>query len=201
MGIFNEMHMDVLKELGTIGSGNAVTSLAKMLGRKVEMHVPKVNFVEFKEISAFIGGPENIIVGILVSITGDIQGIMMFLLKMESARSLVRAMMGGAEVSEGDFTEIELSAIQEIGNIMISAYFSSLAGMMNKQFTPSPPFISIDMANAILSVPAIEFGKVADRALFIESSFSVNNVDVGGYFILVPDLPSFQSIMRALGVE
>jgi chemotaxis protein CheC len=57
------------------------------------------------------------------------------------------------------------------------------------------------MANAILSVPAIEFGKVADRALFIESAFSVDGVDIGGYFILVPDLPSFQSILSALGVN
>ena len=200
MSIFNESHFDVLKELGSIGSGNAVTSLAKMIGRKVEMQTPKVNLVEFKDISTFIGGPENIIVGILVSVSGEIQGIMMFLLKMEAAGNLIKIMMSGMETSSEGFSEIELSAIGEIGNIMISSYFSSLSGMINKQFKPSPPFVSVDMANAILSVPAIEFGKVADHALFIESSFSVDSIDVGGYFILVPDLPSFQSILSALGV-
>ena len=201
MSALNEMHIDALKELGTIGSGNAVTSLAKMLGRKVDMHVPKVNFVEFKDISNFIGGPESIVVGILVSISGEIQGIMMFLLKMDAARSMVEIMMSGMETSEEGFNEIEISAVQEIGNIMISSYFSSLASMIHKRFKPSPPFVSIDMANAILSVPAIEFGKVADHALFIESSFSVDQVDIGGYFVLVPDLPSFKSILSALGVE
>jgi chemotaxis protein CheC len=196
----NEIHFDVLKELGNIGSGNAVTALAKMLGRKVDMQVPHVNLVEFKDLAEFIGGPESTIVGILVSISGDIQGIMMFLLKVDSAHRLVDIVMNGMETSEVWFNEIELSAIQEIGNIMVSSYFTSLAGLINKSFIPSIPYLSIDMANAILSVPAIEFGKVSDRALFIETTFSVDDINVGGYFVLVPDMPSFTTILTSLGV-
>ena len=198
---FSETHFDILKELGNIGSGHAVTALAKMLGKKVDMPVPKVNLVEFKDIASFVGGPENIIVGILVSISGDINGIMMFLLKMDSANRLVDIIMGGMERPKDTFDEMAQSAIQEIGNIMISSYVGSLAGLINKVIKPSIPYLSIDMANAILSVPAIEFGKVADRVLFIESGFEVDMVNVSGYFILVPDMPSFNSILRALGVE
>lgn len=205
MNSFNNLsdtHFDILKELGNIGSGNAVTALAKMLGKKVDMPVPKVNLVEFKDIASFVGGPENIIVGILVSISGDIQGIMMFLMKMESAYGLLEIVMNGMEVKkDGGFNEMESSAIQELGNIMIGSYIGSLAGLTNKVFKPSVPYLSVDMANAILSVPAIEFGKVSDRVLFIESSFEVDMVNVSGYFILVPDMPSFTSILRALGVE
>ncbi|MDR1665061.1 MAG: chemotaxis protein CheC [Clostridiales bacterium] len=198
---WNDMHFDILKEIGNIGSGNAVTSLAKMLNRKVDMFVPNVNLVEFKDVADFIGGPESTIVGILVSISGDITGIMMFLMKMESAHALVEIVMNGMETSEVWFNEIELSALQEIGNIMVSSYFTSLAGLTSKSFIPSIPYLSIDMANAILSVPAIEFGKVSDRALFIETSFAVDQVNVGGYFVLVPDMPSFKTILSALGVE
>lgn len=197
----NEQHFDILKELGNIGAGNAVTALAKMLGRKVDMMVPKVNLVEFKDIASFVGGPENIIVGILVSISGDIQGIMMFLLKMDSAHRLLDIIMKGMETSVEGFNEIECSAIQEIGNIMIGSYLGSLAGLINKVLKPSVPYLSIDMANAILSVPAIEFGKVSDRVLFIESAFEVDMVNVSGYFIMVPDMPSFSNLLKALGVE
>ena len=201
-GIFDKSHFDILRELGNIGSGNAVTALAKMLGKKVDMHVPKVNVVEFKDIADFIGGPELIIVGILVSISGDIHGIMMFLMRMESAESLVQIIMNGMETpKEEGFNEIERSAIQEMGNIMISSYLGSLAGLTNQLIIPSIPYLSIDMANAILSVPAIEFSKVADRALFIESSFAVDTDEVGGYFIFVPDMPSFGILFKALGVE
>jgi chemotaxis protein CheC len=199
--VFDESHFDILKELGNIGSGNAVTALAKMLGRKVEMRVPKVNLVEFKDIADFIGGPEHIIVGLLVSISGDIKGIMMFLLKIESAEVLAKIILQGMPVADEGFNDIEKSAIQEIGNIMAGSYLGSLAGLTNKVFIPSVPYLSIDMANAILSVPAIEFGKVADRALFIETAFGVDSFDVNGYFLLVPDMPSFGIILKSLGVE
>jgi chemotaxis protein CheC len=204
MGIYdnlNDAHLDVLKELASIGSGNAVSALAKMLNKKVRMPVPKVNLLEFKDIASFVGGPENIVVGILVSISGELQGIMMFLMRTQVARTMVEIIVGSPEGSGDEFSEMGKSVIQEIGNIMIGSYLGSLAGLINKKIRPSIPFLSIDMANAILSVPAIEFGKVADRVLFIESAFSVEQVDVSGYFLLVPDLPSFESILKALGVE
>ena len=199
---FSENNIDILKELGNIGTGQALGSLAKMINKRVSMPVPNVLLVEFQEVSNFVGGPENIIVGILVSISGDVNGIMMFLLQMESAHMLTDAVLGGMGQSTdpNEFTEMEISVIQEIGNIMISSYLGSLAGMINLKMRPSIPYMSIDMANAILSVPAIEFGKVADRALFIESKFSIEKVDVGGCFIFIPDMESLERILNALGV-
>jgi len=198
----NDTHMDVLKELASIGSGNAVSALARMLNRKVEMPMPIIKLIEFKDIAMFVGGPENIILGILVSVSGDIRGIMMFLLKMESAQRMAEIATSRYGMSTtGEFNELEISAVQEIGNIMISSYLSSLSKLIHKTFKQSVPSLSIDMANAILSVPAIEFGKVSDKVLFIESGFSVDQASVSGYFILVPDLPSFVDILKALGVE
>ena len=62
---------------------------------------------------------------------------------------------------------------------------------MDYTINQSIPYLSVDMAQAILSVPAIELGKVADKALFIESTFSeVTEKDssekLSGYFMLVP---------------
>ncbi len=206
---FNSMHFDVLREIGNIGAGNAVSALAKMLGKKVDMFVPVVNLVGFSEIANFIGGPENIIFGILVNLSGDINGMMMFLSTRSTAQSLIRILLGNvnqnndeAENSENKFnySEMELSAFSEIGNILASSYLGSLAQLINKDIKPSVPYLSIDMANAILSVPAIEFGKIADSVLFIESVFATEEENVSGYFILVPDYESFGKILKALGV-
>lgn len=193
------IHYDTLREIGNIGSGNAITALAKMLNKKVDMSVPVVNLLEFKDIANFIGGGEQLIVGILVGISGDINGIMMFIIKKESAHKLIHILMNQPELSES-FTEMELSALQEIGNILAGSYLSSLASLINKKVVPSIPYLSIDMANAILSVPAIEFGKVGDRVLFIESVFQAENDHVSGYFVLVPDMASLQMILSVLGV-
>jgi chemotaxis protein CheC len=167
------------------------------------MPVPNVVLVEFRDVSMFVGGPENIICGILVNISGDMDGMMMFLMKMNSARQLVKTILGDmAGNSEGyNFNEMEVSTIQEIGNIMISAYIGSMCGITNQKMRPSIPYMSVDMANAILSVPAIEFSKVADRVLFIESAFTVDGVDISGCFLFVPDMPSLDRMLQALGVQ
>ena len=198
----NDMHLDVLKEIGSIGTGNAVTAISSLLNKKVQMNMPTVNLVEFKNLADFVKGPENILVGVLVGITSDINGMMMFLMDMDTAKHLVKSILSGmgGHNDTGEFGELELSTIAEISNIMAGSYLGSLSGLTNLHIRQSVPMLAIDMANALLSVPAIEFGKMADHVLFINSSFSVENVDVSGYFILVPDEDSFVKIMRSLGV-
>ncbi|MDL2248753.1 chemotaxis protein CheC [Tyzzerella sp. OttesenSCG-928-J15] len=198
----NQIHFDVLREVGNIGAGNAVTSLSKMLDRKVDMSVPNVSMVDFADVSNFIGGPENLVAGILVNLGGDINGIMMFLTEEKYCVPLIQELFGNTGLfGEGEgLNEVVLSALKEVGNILAGAYLSSLADLIQKKISPSTPSICIDMAGAILSVPAIEFSKVADQVLLIESVFETMTMDISGYFILVPDFESFKTIFTSLGV-
>jgi len=198
----DDVHVDVLSEVGNIGASHAATALAKMLGKRIAVSVPSVRMVDFKDIADFVGGGETILIGILINISGDIDGMMMFIVKTGTAHTLITMLMGGMSQTEieNEFSEMEQSAMQEIGNILCSSYLGALAGLINIKIIPSVPYLAIDMANAILSVPAIEFGKVADQALFIESVFTADGSDVSGFFLLVPDMPSFDRILSTLGV-
>src|SRR5690554_1239241 len=90
----DDTHMDVLREIGNIGAGNAVTALAKMLNKKVDMDVPKVKVMKFKDVSEILGGAEIPVVGLLLNVEGDIAGSIMFILKSDAARTLVNILMG-----------------------------------------------------------------------------------------------------------
>jgi len=197
----NQTQMDVFKELASIGAGNAVTALSKILKKKVSMSVPQVKLLDFKDVSAFIGGPENLIIGVLVNLSQDVTGMMMFLIETKCARSVISLIIGRRLSPDRDFSELELSAMQEIGNILCSSYLGSLSSMTGQKIMPSVPQLAIDMAGAILSVPAIEFGKVSDKVLFIESTFAAEQENVSGFFVLVPDPPSFEKILASLGVS
>jgi chemotaxis protein CheC len=166
------------------------------------MPVPNVSWLDFHNVANFVGGPENIIVGILVSLSGNIQGMMMYLMDLDAAHSIAEMVINTPPPEDKlFFGEMERSVIEEVGNIMISSYLSSLAGLTNSQIKPSIPYMCVDMANAILSVPASEFGRMADKMLFIESQISIENIKFSGCFVLVPNLHSFYRIIRALGVE
>lgn len=197
----DNMQYDVLKELGNIGAGNATTALSMMLNSKIDMKVPNVALLEFQELPEIIGGAENIVTGILFTLEGQVDGMMMFMMEMTAARHLVNILMGNSsDYNAQEFTEMELSALNEIGNIISGAYLSSLSSLTNILITSSIPYLAIDMAGAILSVPAIEFGKIGDKALLIETEFGDDIKAVNGYFILIPTLNSYEAILTSLGL-
>ncbi len=192
----NQEFYDVLREIGNIGAGNATTALAQMLGCKVDMAVPQVRLLEFSEVGTIMGGEEQIMAGIYLMVEGDITGSILFLLNKESARKLIAKLMGMESIGD-NLTEMEQSALKEIGNIITASYLNSLSMLTQLVIYPSVPALSIDMAGAILSVPAIEFGTMGDKLLLIQTQFFEG---LDGYFILVPDLDSYDKILEALGM-
>lgn len=195
----SEAYFDVLKEIGNIGAGNAMTALSQMLQCKVDMKVPQVRLLPFGEVGTIMGGEEQIMVGVYLGVEGDITGSMMFLVETSSAKHLINKIMMGMASDGDEFSEMELSAMKEVGNIITGAYLNSLSTLTNLKIYPSPPDLTVDMAGAILSVPAIQFGTIGDNLLLIQSQF-YDDVAIDGYFILIPDLESYSKILTSLGI-
>ncbi len=195
----SQNYYDILKEIGNIGAGNAMTALSQMLQCKVDMKVPQVKLVPFKEVGALMGGEEQIMLGVYLGVEGDITGSMMFLVETASAKHLINKIMMGMASESPEFSEMELSAMKEVGNIITGAYLNSLSTLTNLKIYPSPPDLTVDMAGAILSVPAIDFGILGDNLLLIQSQF-YDEVEIDGYFILIPDLESYSKILTSLGI-
>ena len=195
----DNMYFDVLREIGNIGAGNATTALAQLLNKKLDMSVPKIELVPFNKLGSIIGGEEEVVVGIYLFLEDDISGSMMFLLSKDAARQLVNDLMGMYTNAQSDFGEMELSALQEIGNIITGAYLSALSGLTHLKITASIPYLTIDMAGAILSVPAIEFGILGDEMLLIQSQI-YDEIAIDGFFIMVPDVDSYKKILTSLGL-
>ncbi|MBN2898307.1 MAG: chemotaxis protein CheC [Clostridia bacterium] len=196
---FNDIIIDVLREVGNIGAGNAATALAKMINKKVDMNVPKVNVMDLPEVPELLGGAEKEVCGIFFKLDGDIEGSIMFVLNIQSALNLVNLLMPR---DDNTFDEFTFSALQEIGNILSGSYISSLSGLTNLNIHISVPSLAIDMAGAILSVPAIQFGLMGDTILIIENQFIEEDIakSVQGYFFLIPEIDSYEKLLNSLGV-
>src|SRR3989339_1298090 len=143
--------LDVLKEIGNIGAGNSMSALSKMLNRKIDMTVPKVKILKFNEVNEILGGEELIVVGILVDLSGDITGSIMIIIKCDAARKLVDILMNNKTETNNiteeniEFSELELSALTEVGNILAGAYLSAISSLTSLNITLNIPYIAIDM--------------------------------------------------------
>ncbi|KEO82954.1 chemotaxis protein CheC [Tumebacillus flagellatus] len=195
-----EFQLSVLREVGNIGAGHAATALSKLLGSEIQMNVPRVSVVGFEEISEIVGGSEQFVIGIFLRVEGEIPGSIFFLLQVESAKRLVTDLVGSMGSAEPDeFSEMEISALQEIGNILAGSYLSSLADFTKKEMSPTPPAIAVDMAGAILSIGLVQLG--ADYALLVDTEFVQGARNIEGHFFMLPDPGSVRILFHALGVD
>lgn len=198
---FADFQLDVLKEVGNIGAGHAATALSRLLDKPVDMLVPKVRMVEFEEIADSVGGAERVVIAIFLRVEGETPGNLFFILSLESAKKLLRNLVGIEVVDDEHYTDMELSALSEIGNILAGSYLSSLADFTQLYMSPTVPALAIDMAGAILSYGLIQFGQMGDHALLIDTKFLDGNDEIEGHFFLIPDPESFNKIFVALGVQ
>jgi len=197
----SQMHLDVLREIGNIGSGNAATSLAEMLNAPVAMSVPTVKILDIGELADRLGGPETQVVGILFSLSSDFEGLMMFITQKQFAHLVLNVLMNKDFSSFEELSELDLSAIKEVGNIMVGAYMRAISTMTNMSIGLSPPSIAIDMVGALLNVPAVEMEKYGDKALFIQDAFINEANQVTSYLLLIPEVGYLKKLFQILGIE
>ena len=190
-------YMDVLKEIGNIGAGNATTALASMLQCRIDMAVPEVKLIEVDELAESLGGKERVMTAIFLEVEGDITGDIIFLLEKGSASFLVSKLMG-MEVNGDGFSEMELSCIKEISNIIAGSYLNSLSTLTNLKIYPSVPHLQMDMVDSLLHSP-MSGAKDNDQILFIQTEFT-DDIQLGGYFVMIPDTESYGKILGALGI-
>lgn len=200
MGYIDADELDILTELGSIGAGNATTSLSVLLNSKLSMEMPKVSFMDFNDFVESIGGAENVIAGVMSNIGGELEGFVLFAMDIRDAHRLVNRLMGEEIGKDESFDELDLSAVKEIGNILISSYLASLETLVGMKIRPSAPLMTIDMAGAILSFPAVVNSREHDEVLRVESEFIGEDLSIAGHIMMIADNKSYQTIRNKLGI-
>lgn len=194
------MEIDTLREIGSIGTGNAATALSSMIGREVRITYPEVRIMGYNEAIEWIGGPEAITAGVLVGISGQLNGIMLSVQPLDFVNLVFGTMF---EKSLGDYSELDelgSSALIEIGNIMISTFINALSGLADVKVELTVPSFTVDMQGAILAVPMAEYGGQSDYIMTIGANFIVGGSEVPCRLLLSPDIRSLNYLLRKLGV-
>lgn len=197
----NEEHIDILKEIGNIGAGNAATSLSQMLSKRIEMNVPEVSLLDYESIVESIGGEENVVVGVLIGFDGDIDGVILFLLKKEFVHLILNSLLGTELHGFEEISDLELSALSEISNIMVSSYVNSISTLTEMRINVAVPSLNIDMSGALLDAVTAEFTDLASKIVFIKEKYFCQNEMVYSYMLLLPDMPSLKVLLRKFRID
>ena len=195
------LELDTLKEVGSIGTGNAATALSELIGREVRIQSPEVRIMGYNEAIEWIGGPEEITAGVLVRLSGQMSGVMLSVQKLDFVNLVLESMMGKRVSDYFGLYEMESSALIEVGNIMISTFINALSGLAEVNVELSVPAFTVDMQGAIMAVPMALYGGQSDYILTIGGRYICNGKEVPCRLLMSPDIRSLNFLLRKLGVS
>lgn len=194
----NKIIVDVMREIGSIGTGNAATALSSLLGEKVQITVPEIEIKEFNDAITFLGGPEEVVAAVLVYMSEDIEGTILFLLRLEFINAILERILGKTIHDYNELQDMEISVLTEIGNIMISAYSTAISTLTGMNIGLTVPAIAVNMLGGILSVPMAEMGHDTDQLMLIDGKLILNNENYDSTILMLPDLKSLNKLMDRL---
>lgn len=196
------VQIDALREVANIGAGHAATALSQMTGQTIMISVPRINIARLEDIPPQIMSPEEPVAGVLMHMLGDLTGRTLLVFPRPTAIRLSELMLRRPKGSSTGLGELEQSAIKEAGNILSGAYMNALSDFMGIMLLPSPPSLAVDMSQAVLGTAYVQFGSDDDFLFCVESQFYMKELDehLRGFFLLIPDRPSLQAILRAVNL-
>jgi chemotaxis protein CheC len=194
-----EIQFDALREVANMGAGHAATALSQMTNSRIMINVPRLQVARLEEVPELITEADAIVAAVMMHLLGDVTGRTLLILPRESAMRLSEILLRREPGAVRVFGELEQSSIKEAGNILCAAYVNALSDFMGMMILPSVPSLVIDLCAAVLTTAYSDFGSESDYVFTIETRFTMDGSEaVEGHFLLLPDLPSLEAILKAV---
>ena len=197
----NLQELDVMKEISSIGTSHAATALSKLLQREIRISIPEINILGYEETVDRLGYIEELVTATLVRMSNEIDGLMLFVFKMDLANAVLGKLIGMEYQSFEELDELAYSALEEVGNIIICSYVNAFTQLVGVQIDLSVPSSTVNMLGGVLTVPMAEYGYVTDTLMYINAEFIVDGEKLSDGLLMLPDIESLNRILEKLGVS
>nr|WP_321496164.1 chemotaxis protein CheC [uncultured Methanolobus sp.] len=189
----SELQISALKEIVNIGVGNAVTSLSKMIETGVKIEVPDFKVELIEDVPEVLGGAANVVSGVIMQVTGDVDGYIMMMLPEEAAQTICKIIT--QEEDTDILTPLNQSLLEEVGHILAGSYVSSLSDFLSLNIKISTPMQTFDMLGAIIDQILIEMSQKVEHALLFDTMFIIQGNRTDGFFLTMFDPDSMDTII------
>lgn len=201
MSELTKLQLDALKEIGTIGAGHAATSLSEMIGKRVEVTVPKAIVLNLEDVPDALGGAGVIVSGVFFLVDGEIDAIFILLFSLDEGKKMVDLLtfkeLGYTKVID----EFGKSALKELGNVTAGAYLTALSKVTGIKTSYSIPNYASDMLGAVIDGVLIHLSLEAKDAMMLEAEFMIGKDVVRGNILFLPEPKGLEIILGKVGLK
>ena len=197
----NELQLDVMREIGNIGAGNACTALSVLLGTAIDMSVPSVSLLGYESTAEHLGGEDNIVIGLKIDITGDLEGMMVHVVEKRFAERIINTFYAKEIENIANLDEMDSSVLNEMANITSGAYANSIASLTSLFVNIGTPNQIPGKVSDIMRLPLTEFVQPGERILVVDEVFTIDDEHISSNMILALESDSLEKLFERLGVQ
>lgn len=198
---YNDLQLDVMREIGNIGAGNACTALSVLMGTMIDMSVPSVRLVGYDSAVEYFGGEENMVLGLRVNITDDLSGMMVHVVQKRFAERIINTFYAKTIEDISALDEMDASVLNEMANITSGAYANSIASLTGFFVNIGTPSQTAGKLVDVMMIPIQEYVKPGEQLLIVDEIFTIDEENLSSNMVLALDKPSMTKLFDKLGVQ
>lgn len=189
--------LEVIKEFANIGAGSAATALSSLMDVELMNEVTSCSVLPMSKVSDWLGGADQIVAGTYTYLCGELKSGILVVLPRKSAVTLLEHLTK-EKVDLASLTEIQKSALKEIGNICLCWYLIAVSKMIDIDMIPAPPDATVDMLGAVLDIPLASLAQKVDTVLAVHTCFKGIDEEFEGYFLMLPEESTLKLILERM---
>ena len=189
--------LEVIKEFANIGAGSAATALSSLMDVELMNEVTSCSILPMSKVSDWLGGADQIVAGTYTYLCGELKSGILIVLPKKSAVTLLEHLTK-EKVDLASLTEIQKSALKEIGNICLCWYLIAVSKMIDIDMIPAPPDATVDMLGAVLDIPLASLAQKVDTVLAVHTCFKGIDEEFEGYFLMLPEESTLRLILERM---
>jgi chemotaxis protein CheC len=190
--------IEIIKEFANIGAGSAATALSYLLDVELMNDVTSCNILPMAKVAEWLGGADKIVAGTYTYLCGDLKSGILVVLPESSAITLL-SHLTNEDVDLASLSEIQKSALKEVGNICLCWYLIAVSKMIDVDMIPAPPDATVDLLGAVLDIPLASLAQKVDTVLAVHTSFKALDRQFDGYFLMLPEESTLKLILEKMG--
>lgn len=205
--ILTEEQLDFLKEMFSIGAGNAATAFSQLLECKVEIEMPKMTVQTIRGIwdSDYYDTIYTFCTMTKMAIAGDIIGDLFFIMKDEFVPGIVEVMLNaGPKIAKPEAgmetaDELQESMILEFGNIFAGTYLGAISRFCKMNIIHTLPILEKEKLFTFLERFIVSNCSIEDLLVMIEIKFIAGGAPFEGLLLIVLSKETIGYFVKALG--
>jgi len=195
----NFTDLDILLEIGSMGAGHATTTLSQVLGEPIKIEVPRVHIAPPHLVPRIYKKHDTIVAAVFLRLRGIADCDLMLIFEEEESKKIAELMINSVESGEVT-SEMEMSAIEEMGSIVLCSFLNAMADFTLTKLVSPPPQLIIDSFDAIMDSLLIKQALCSEVAVIFDTRFKRCNSSTDGFLITFPSY-GLQRILAKKGKE